>query len=516
MAQRTKAITQLPAMNANTVAGDDVIPIVDVSGDVTNQVTQDNYLYRTLPRDSRTTGTLRAYLNVNAVVNVQDYGATGDGSTDDTAAIQAAIDAAVGNSGTQTVVFPSGAYRCTGGLLLTTGLLLRGACPPGSSVNPGTQSILLHDFDGDFLQFTGAAGAGAGAAGGLENLQLRQVYGLGGGPGRGKAIVLTGTTTDLRVNWMRFTNVNIENVSGADEWTWGVYADGTPVGTTNGLRDCFFHNCRITANTASGGGIALLNCFNFFFTNVELSLTNTRFLVSGTSGNASASIFLANVTGNVLACDYVSNVYVTGGTFTAVTLTANTSDITVLAGAMTSAPTMAGSNNLVGGKIGGTYLSWSTENTAAKYARDLGAGDSTNLIQFSVGNSGTNEGEYLTRYTNAAPTGGPTAGHRFLPRNNADTSNFDGGGLTFSKLGGVDQTTALIETTGGSLTVGASGTGTFTGGVTASGGPLIITTSAPPASAVATGVTGTVAWDSGFIYLCVAPNTWKRVAVSTW
>lgn len=37
-----------------------------------------------------------------------------------------------------------------------------------------------------------------------------------------------------------------------------------------------------------------------------------------------------------------------------------------------------------------------------------------------------------------------------------------------------------------------------------------------PASAAATGVTGTIAWDASFIYVCTATNTWKRVAIATW
>lgn len=41
-------------------------------------------------------------------------------------------------------------------------------------------------------------------------------------------------------------------------------------------------------------------------------------------------------------------------------------------------------------------------------------------------------------------------------------------------------------------------------------------TSAPPASATAAGNLGDVAWDTGFIYLCTAANTWKRVAIATW
>lgn len=37
-----------------------------------------------------------------------------------------------------------------------------------------------------------------------------------------------------------------------------------------------------------------------------------------------------------------------------------------------------------------------------------------------------------------------------------------------------------------------------------------------PASAAAAGTPGEIAWDSGFVYVCVAANTWKRVAIATW
>src|SRR5438093_12822883 len=50
------------------------------------------------------------------VVNVKDYGAKGDGRTDDTAAIQAAITAAKAYAATQTeaaIIWPRGAYNVT-------------------------------------------------------------------------------------------------------------------------------------------------------------------------------------------------------------------------------------------------------------------------------------------------------------------------------------------------------------------------------------------------------------------
>ena len=37
-----------------------------------------------------------------------------------------------------------------------------------------------------------------------------------------------------------------------------------------------------------------------------------------------------------------------------------------------------------------------------------------------------------------------------------------------------------------------------------------------PASAGATGIAGQLVCDTGFIYVCTATNTWKRVAIATW
>lgn len=37
-----------------------------------------------------------------------------------------------------------------------------------------------------------------------------------------------------------------------------------------------------------------------------------------------------------------------------------------------------------------------------------------------------------------------------------------------------------------------------------------------PASAGASGTLGQIAYDTGYIYICTATNTWKRVAIATW
>jgi hypothetical protein len=47
-------------------------------------------------------------------------------------------------------------------------------------------------------------------------------------------------------------------------------------------------------------------------------------------------------------------------------------------------------------------------------------------------------------------------------------------------------------------------------------GGLRLTTTQTPSSASDTGTTGQIEYDSNYIYVCVATNTWKRVAISTW
>ena len=60
----------------------------------------------------------------------------------------------------------------------------------------------------------------------------------------------------------------------------------------------------------------------------------------------------------------------------------------------------------------------------------------------------------------------------------------------------------------------AAGLLKVTNGSTGLGGLIIA--SSTPASAGATGVQGQIAWDSDYIYVCTATNTWKRTALATW
>ena len=55
-----------------------------------------------------------------------------------------------------------------------------------------------------------------------------------------------------------------------------------------------------------------------------------------------------------------------------------------------------------------------------------------------------------------------------------------------------------------------------TGDFSIVGDTLTIGASRTPASAGAPGTAGEICWDSSYIYVCVATDTWKRVGLSTW
>lgn len=67
-------------------------------------------------------------------VSVKDYGAVGDGVTDDTTAIQAAIDAAPAGA---KVFFPAGQYEITSSILITKSVTLSGAASTTIQYMPG-------------------------------------------------------------------------------------------------------------------------------------------------------------------------------------------------------------------------------------------------------------------------------------------------------------------------------------------------------------------------------------------
>src|SRR3989338_2706003 len=128
-----------------------------------------NVLNEFLEVGHRSDGTLKGVVDV---VNVKDYGAVGDGVTDDTEAIQAAFNSFTDKYGT--LYFPSGTYKITNTLTLPTnssaenhtGLAIQGVgCFSTSIVNHSTSSntpallVNLQGFHCEGIGFWGSAAA---------------------------------------------------------------------------------------------------------------------------------------------------------------------------------------------------------------------------------------------------------------------------------------------------------------------------------------------------------------------
>ncbi len=88
---------------------------------------------------------------------------------------------------------------------------------------------------------------------------------------------------------------------------------------------------------------------------------------------------------------------------------------------------------------------------------------------------------------------------------------FPGGDLLFD----VDDSGTLALALKNSGRVGV-GTASPTGVFDVADNKIRVRTAKTPSSASATGNQGEVCWDSSYIYICTATNTWKRVAIATW
>jgi hypothetical protein len=103
-----------------------------------------------------------AYANVAdvgyPVLNVKAYGAVGDGTTDDTAAIQSAIDAAAANNGPKTIYFPTPASPTTQFYKITAPLIF-GATDGVTVMGEGGRVEPTQDRFGAVLMYTAGAGA---------------------------------------------------------------------------------------------------------------------------------------------------------------------------------------------------------------------------------------------------------------------------------------------------------------------------------------------------------------------
>lgn len=65
------------------------------------------------------------------------------------------------------------------------------------------------------------------------------------------------------------------------------------------------------------------------------------------------------------------------------------------------------------------------------------------------------------------------------------------------------------------ILAGNNGGSTFDS-VSITGNQIIVQNSQTPPTSSSPGEAGAICWDSNFLYVCIATNTWKRVGIATW
>ena len=291
------------------------------------------------------------------ILSVKDFGAVGNGTTDDTAAFQAAIAASSG-----TILVPTGDYRITSTLTVAQAVTLLGVgAAPGNQDN-GTAAIIRHDFNGTLFAFVGTNGNNdTGSGGGLENLLLLQVSGSGTS-NAGTAVCVKATSQTFNASRVRLHNLQIETTSSSvDSWDYAVILDGDGA-ATNGVHDVWLTNSRLVGDTNSRGAVWIKNGRNIHLTDLQLTGDNANVCVTGTAAASSSSVFLTSVSGDALVMDFACHTYVTGGAWTAVQPSANTKNYTIQVGSIDTVPTMAGTAGLVSARFE-TQCVWQQHST---------------------------------------------------------------------------------------------------------------------------------------------------------
>lgn len=140
----------------------------------------------------------------------------------------------------------------------------------------------------------------------------------------------------------------------------------------------------------------------------------------------------------------------------------------------------------------GGFVTGTADTTLGQYASAFGTGNlAASYNEMAIGMYGSN-------YT-ATSTSAYNANDRIFNVGNGANTGSRSDALTILKSGNVGIGTAAPSAL---LDVNSD--------------KIRIRTAKTPTSATDTGNAGDIAWDTNFIYVCVAANTWKRVAIASW
>lgn len=246
------------------------------------------------------------------VVSVKDFGAKGDGSTDDTAAIQAAINAS------QYVYFPAGQYKISASIKWTNQWLV-GAVDNGQLSQASNQTMILPT--GDFPAFVYFHPSGYNSqGGGIRNFNVFYSGTAPSSPNNKMGIRVPAAGSSGYPAFHTFENITVQgatwaiydssgswmakwkNINGQNNYA-GYYKVG---GTTHVLENCYHRGGYGGYYFASILGVAVINsavdlCSSAVGGYYPVYVSNSTVMFSG-----------CDFEGNILTSDYTSDYVFTG------------------------------------------------------------------------------------------------------------------------------------------------------------------------------------------------------------
>lgn len=233
---------------------------------------------------------------VPTVVNVKDFGAKGDNSTDDYAALQACLASVKASSLKRTIYVPAGNYRFSQPLLVdfnqfniigdgkeNSVLLFTGsgaAITPGDGVTYYSRWSISSLTINTSLASANAIGLDLNNVGRSQynNIRVRSTPALGGGIG----VLFTGgsVSQDRSTYYNTFTNCEF--------FINGIGATSTGYANAQSFYNCIFEGTGIGLKV--DGGTTVNNCSGWFFSNTTFSVTNADSIILGNAAGINSSV----------------------------------------------------------------------------------------------------------------------------------------------------------------------------------------------------------------------------------
>ena len=249
------------------------------------------------------------------ITSVKDYGAVGDGVTDDTAAIQAAITA-VGSSNNGKIIFPAGIYKISAELSITSPVILCGDGPKASVIRQtsATANGLNFNFSslvqgGGLFDLSVEAGAGWITSGfqgtGSTGIGIRVKN--SNGKFVAKNYGVHNFNTSVSVNGCYYTWWSDAEHLYATTSTLVIDTnDGLSTGTLgagNSFTDSKYSNFGFTGTNTNSVGIKLLASGGDFFRGLDVTTFNNAVLTQPTTGKQVLYSFFDSVLADTCLAD---------------------------------------------------------------------------------------------------------------------------------------------------------------------------------------------------------------------